>query len=94
MTSIELVVLCIFNAARSLWELETLCYNKLKLRTWHAIVVLFLVSYPGWNVGGLKLACTKDMLEQEKDGWKKEASIIGSQRLGYLGSNLCRSNGN
>jgi hypothetical protein len=51
--------------------LETLCYNKLKLRTWHAIVVIFPVSYPGWNVGGLKLVCTKDMSEQEKDGWKK-----------------------
>jgi len=85
MTSTELVALCIFNVARSLWELETLCYNKLKLRTWHAIVVLFLVSYLGWNVGGLKLVCTKDMSEQE-------ASIIGSQRLGYLGSNLCKSN--
>jgi hypothetical protein len=70
MTSTKLV-LYIFSAARSLWELETLCYSKLKLRTWHAIVVLFLVSYPGWNVGGLKLVCTKDMSEQEKDGWKK-----------------------
>jgi len=49
--------------------LETLCYSK--LRTWHAIIVLFLVSHPGWNVGGLKLVCTKDMSEQEKDRWKK-----------------------
>jgi hypothetical protein len=45
--------------------------QKVKLRIWHAIVVLFLVSYPSWNVGGLKLVCTKDMSEQEKDGWKK-----------------------
>ncbi len=29
------------------------------------------MSYPGWNVGGLKPVCTKDMSEQEKDGWKK-----------------------
>ncbi len=71
MTSTELVALCIFNAARSPWESETLCYSKLKLRAWHAIVVVFLVSYPGWNVGGLKLVCTKDMSEQDKDGWKK-----------------------
>ncbi len=39
--------------------------------TWHAIVVLFPVSRPGRNVGGLKPVCTKDMSEQEKDGWKK-----------------------
>ncbi len=29
------------------------------------------MSYPGRNVGGLKPVCTKDMSEQEKDGWKK-----------------------
>ncbi len=37
----------------------------------HAIVVLFLVSYPGWYLGGFQLVCTKDMWEQEKDAWKK-----------------------
>jgi hypothetical protein len=48
------------------------CYSKLKLRTWHAIVVLFLLSYLGWYVGGLKPVCIKDMWEQEKDTWKKQ----------------------
>ncbi len=37
----------------------------------HAIVVFFLVSYPGWYVGGFKPVCTKDIWEQEKDAWKK-----------------------
>jgi hypothetical protein len=37
----------------------------------HAIVVLFLASYPGWYVGGFKLGCIKDMWEQQKDAWKK-----------------------
>jgi hypothetical protein len=45
-------------------------------------------------VGGLKPVCTKDMSEQEKDGWKKEASIIPSQRRGYLGSNLAEATDN
>ncbi len=39
--------------------------------TWHAMVGFFPVSRPGRNVGGLKRVCTKDMSEQEKDGWKK-----------------------
>ncbi len=45
--------------------------EQVKLMAWHAIVVLFPVPYPSRNVGGLKPVCTKDMSEQEKDGWKK-----------------------
>jgi len=35
----------------------------------------FLVSYPSWNVGGLKLACTKIRRSKRKtDGKKKQVS--------------------
>ncbi len=50
----------------------------------HAIVVLFLASYPGWYVGGFKLGCIKDMWEQEKDAWKKRQVSYDPKDKGIL----------